>query len=105
MICNKNKNSTGLINGYQGFARCAQILLATKIGGVTAIQKLWVKRTVGSWSPVGSSIVLVLYGIVFFFFPAAIYFQPFSPTKHNDTFEHTRAHCVTDITLFVEWDR
>ena len=40
IMCNKNKNSTGLIDGSQGFVRCAQILLATKIGGATAIQKL-----------------------------------------------------------------
>ena len=33
--------------------------LATKIGGATAIQKLWVKLTMGSWYPVGTSIVLV----------------------------------------------
>ena len=54
----KQKN-TGLINGSQGFTRCDQILLATKIGGVTAIQKLWVKSAVGSWGPAGTSIVLV----------------------------------------------
>ena len=41
-MCNQ-KNSTGLIDGSQGFAICAQILLATKTGGSTAIQKLWVK--------------------------------------------------------------
>ena len=35
------KNSTGLIDGSQGFARCAQIWLATKIGGYAAIQKPW----------------------------------------------------------------
>ena len=54
------KKYTGLIDGTQGFARCAQILLATKIGGATAVQNLWVKWTVGSWGPVGTSIVLVL---------------------------------------------
>ena len=43
MMCNQNKNSTGLIDGSQGFARRAQILLATKIGGATAMQKIWVK--------------------------------------------------------------
>ena len=59
MMCNKNKNSTWLIDGSQGFARCAQILLATKIGGATAIQKLWVKWTLGSLGTVGTSIVLV----------------------------------------------
>ena len=40
MVCNQNKNSTGLIDGSQGFTRCAQIRLATKIGGATAIQKI-----------------------------------------------------------------
>ena len=60
MMCNQNKNSTGLIESSQGFSRCAQILLATKIGGATAIQKLWVKLTVRYWGPVGTSIVLVL---------------------------------------------
>ena len=59
MMCNQNKNSTGSIDGSQGFARCAQIWLATKIGGATAIQKLWVKWTVGYWSPMGTSIVWV----------------------------------------------
>ena len=60
MMCNQNKNSIGLIGSSQGFAKCAQILLATKIGGATAIQKLWVKWTMGSWSPVGTGIVLVI---------------------------------------------
>ena len=46
-------NFTGLIGGSQGFARCAQILLATKIGGATTIQTLWVKLIVVSWVPVG----------------------------------------------------
>ena len=59
-MCNQNKNSTGLIDGSWGFDRCTQSLLAAKIGGATAIQKLWVKWTVGSWSPVGTSIVLEL---------------------------------------------
>ena len=31
MMCNPNKNSTGLIIGSWGFARCAQFLLATKL--------------------------------------------------------------------------
>ena len=35
------KNSAGLIDGSQGFARCAQNLLATKTGGAMDIQKLW----------------------------------------------------------------
>ena len=59
MMCNQNKNSTWLIGGSYGFARCAQFLLATKTGGATAIQKLWVKWIVGSWGPVATSIVLV----------------------------------------------
>ena len=62
MMWNKNKNSTGLIDGSQGFARCAQILLDTKIGGVMTIQKLWVKWTVGSWSTMGTRIILVQHG-------------------------------------------
>ena len=37
----------------------AQFLLATKIGGTTAIQKVWVKKAVGSWGPVATSIRLV----------------------------------------------
>ena len=43
MVYNKNQNITELIDGSQGFARCAQISLATKNGGATANQKLWVK--------------------------------------------------------------
>ena len=62
IMCNQNKNSTRLIGGSQGFVRCAQIWLATKIGGATAIQKLWVKRTVEYWSPVGTSIAMVQMG-------------------------------------------
>ena len=38
MMCNQNKNSTALIDGSQGFTRCTQIWLATKIGGATAIK-------------------------------------------------------------------
>ena len=41
------------------FARCAQFLLATKIGGATAIQKYWLKKAVRSWGPVATSIRLV----------------------------------------------
>ena len=37
------KYRTGIIDGSQGFSRCAQFLLSTKIGGATAIQKLLVK--------------------------------------------------------------
>ena len=42
-LCAIKKNNIVLIGGSQGFARCAQILLDTKIGGATAIQKKWVK--------------------------------------------------------------
>ena len=42
-LCEGKKTSTGLIDGSKGFAKCAQLLLATKIGGATAIQKYWVK--------------------------------------------------------------
>ena len=59
MICNQKQIITRLINGSQGFARCSQIWLATKIGGATTIKKLWVKWTLGSWSLVRISIVLV----------------------------------------------
>ena len=59
MMCNKNKNSTGLIDSSPDFTRCAQIWLANKIGGATAIQKNWVEWTVGSCYPVGTIIVLV----------------------------------------------
>ena len=59
MMRNQNKNSIGLIDCSQGFARCAQMWLATKIVGATSIQNIWVKWTVGSWYPVGTSIVLV----------------------------------------------
>ena len=60
MMCNQNKNSTVLIDGSRGFSGCAQILLATKIGGATAIQKLLVKWTVGYWGPVGTSTSIYL---------------------------------------------
>ena len=60
MMCNQNKNGTGLIDVSQGFARCAQIWLAAKIGGAVAIQKIWVKWSIVSLSPVGTSILLVL---------------------------------------------
>ena len=59
-MCNKNENRTVLINGSSGFARYAQFLLATKIGGATAIQKYWVKWTLGYWGPAATSIVLVV---------------------------------------------
>ena len=61
MMCNQNKNITGLIDESKGLARSAKILLATKIGGAMAIQKLWVKWTVGSCGPVGTSIILVTF--------------------------------------------
>ena len=64
-MCNENKNIIGLIDGSQGFARCAQILLATKIGGATSIPKPWVKLTMGSWGLVGTRIVLVQLGKIF----------------------------------------
>ena len=60
MMCNQKKNSTGLIDVYQAFARCDQIRLATKISGATATQTLWVKLNVGYWSPVGTIILLVV---------------------------------------------
>ena len=59
-MCNQNKNPTGIIGGSYGFARYAQFLLATKIGGATAIQKYWVKWTLGYWGPAATSIVLVV---------------------------------------------
>ena len=60
MMCNQNKNIIGSIDGSWGFARCDQFVLATTIGGAMAIQKIWVKWTVGSWGHVVTSIVLVL---------------------------------------------
>ena len=42
-LCAILKNISGLINGYEGFDRYAQTLLATIIVAATAIQKPWVK--------------------------------------------------------------
>ena len=58
-MLNNNKNSTGLIDSYWGFAIFAQFLLAAKQFEATVIQKLCVKLIVGSWGPVETSIVLV----------------------------------------------
>ena len=59
MTFNQNENITGLIYYYYGFARCDQFLLAAKIVGAMAIQKYLVKKDVGSWGPIATSIQLV----------------------------------------------
>ena len=56
---NKNKKQHRINQKILRFSRCAQFLLATTIGGATAIQNIWVKLTVESWGSVVTSIVLI----------------------------------------------
>ena len=102
MVYNQNKNSTGLIYGSQGFAICAQILSAKKIGWATAIQKLWVKWTLGSWGP---GYRLWLFQIPYINIHLSIDWEilwSIGWTKqtegHISTTADIRMHCLTDIS-------